>query len=261
MAPTVRVRMGIHTGEPGRAAASGTSASDVAPRPTPICAARRTAARCSCPQTTRELLRDDPVRTALSAIWASTGSRTSMSPSGSTSSSRRGSRESFPELKTAALDALRRSRRVAGGGCGRGDGEELAAAMPPRPDRRDLRRSGSWASPSACSLTQGGGSTASASMRAERGRGDRSGERRHRLGDPGGRGAGRGRCRIRRRSGSLTPNDNTVSRIDPSTNQVVQTVSVGGGPAGVATGGGAVWVANGLDGTVSRIDPNDEPAV
>jgi YVTN family beta-propeller protein len=48
---------------------------------------------------------------------------------------------------------------------------------------------------------------------------------------------------------------NTVSRIDPSTNNVRQTIRVGGSPAGLATSGDAVWVANGLDGTVSRIDP------
>jgi YVTN family beta-propeller protein len=49
--------------------------------------------------------------------------------------------------------------------------------------------------------------------------------------------------------------DGTVSRIDPGTNQVVQTVAVGNGPAGVAYGFGGVWVANSVDGTVSRIDP------
>ncbi len=56
-------------------------------------------------------------------------------------------------------------------------------------------------------------------------------------------------------------NDNTVSRIDPSTNDVRQTIRVGGGPAGVAVGGDAVWVANGLDGTVSRIDPTTNQVV
>ena len=56
-------------------------------------------------------------------------------------------------------------------------------------------------------------------------------------------------------------NDNTVSRIDSTTNQVVQTIRVGGGPAGVAVGGKAVWVANGLDGTVSRIDPTTNQVV
>jgi YVTN family beta-propeller protein len=32
-------------------------------------------------------------------------------------------------------------------------------------------------------------------------------------------------------------------------------VPVGRGAAGVAVGAGAVWVANAIDGTVSRIDP------
>jgi peptide/nickel transport system substrate-binding protein len=49
--------------------------------------------------------------------------------------------------------------------------------------------------------------------------------------------------------------DGTVSRIDAGTNQVVQAISVGNGPTGVAYGAGGVWVANSVDGTVSRIDP------
>jgi YVTN family beta-propeller protein len=36
---------------------------------------------------------------------------------------------------------------------------------------------------------------------------------------------------------------------------VLAPVAVGRGAAGVAEGGGAVWVANAIDGTVSRIDP------
>ncbi|MEP7225415.1 MAG: adenylate/guanylate cyclase domain-containing protein, partial [Actinomycetota bacterium] len=48
--------------------------------------------------------------------------------------------------------------------------------------------------------------------------------------------------------------DRTVSRIDPETNAVVQTIRVGAGPAGIAIGAGAVWVLNRLDGTISRID-------
>ena len=36
---------------------------------------------------------------------------------------------------------------------------------------------------------------------------------------------------------------------------VVQAIPVGNGPSAVATGEGAVWVVNGHDGTVSRIDP------
>jgi virginiamycin B lyase len=45
-----------------------------------------------------------------------------------------------------------------------------------------------------------------------------------------------------------------VWRIDPRSNTVVGTITVGEHPAGVAGGGGSVWVASG-DGTVSRIDP------
>ena len=54
---------------------------------------------------------------------------------------------------------------------------------------------------------------------------------------------------------------NSVSRVDAGTSSVRQTVTVGGGPIGVAIGGGAVWVANGLDGTVSRIDPSTNQVV
>ncbi|HSD80436.1 MAG TPA: adenylate/guanylate cyclase domain-containing protein, partial [Solirubrobacteraceae bacterium] len=47
--------------------------------------------------------------------------------------------------------------------------------------------------------------------------------------------------------------EGTVSRIRD--NEVVQTIGVGSGPVGVAVSGGFVWVANSLDGTVSQIDP------
>jgi peptide/nickel transport system substrate-binding protein len=47
--------------------------------------------------------------------------------------------------------------------------------------------------------------------------------------------------------------ENSVSRIDPKTNNVSQTIDVGGGPSGIAVGNGSVWVTNGLDGTLSRI--------
>ena len=49
--------------------------------------------------------------------------------------------------------------------------------------------------------------------------------------------------------------DDTVSRIDPGTAVVRDTIRVGRRPTGVAVGEGAVWVANSLSGTVSRIDP------
>ena len=53
----------------------------------------------------------------------------------------------------------------------------------------------------------------------------------------------------------------TVSRIDPLKRNVVQTIAVGSSPSGITTGNGAVWVANSLDGTVSRIDPATDTVV
>jgi YVTN family beta-propeller protein len=49
--------------------------------------------------------------------------------------------------------------------------------------------------------------------------------------------------------------DGTVSRITPRPLAVTATIDVGRDPTAVAVGEGAVWVTNGLDGTVSRIDP------
>jgi YVTN family beta-propeller protein len=53
----------------------------------------------------------------------------------------------------------------------------------------------------------------------------------------------------------------TLVRVDPSTNKVVATISVGHGQGGVALGQGAVWVANPTEGTVSRIDPQTNQVV
>ncbi|MGZ4391727.1 MAG: BTAD domain-containing putative transcriptional regulator, partial [Gaiellaceae bacterium] len=60
----------------------------------------------------------------------------------------------------------------------------------------------------------------------------------------------------------LTNTDgNSVSRIDPKTNAVVQTIDVTDGPEGVAFGGGFVWVADSLANTVSQIDPGTNTVV
>ena len=48
---------------------------------------------------------------------------------------------------------------------------------------------------------------------------------------------------------------NSVSRIDLRTNSRAGTVPVGDSPAGIAAGGGFVWVANSLGGSVTKIDP------
>ena len=55
--------------------------------------------------------------------------------------------------------------------------------------------------------------------------------------------------------------DDTVSRIDPTTNRVTKTIRVGRGIDGIAAGEGAVWVANSFDDTISRIDPRTNTVV
>ena len=54
--------------------------------------------------------------------------------------------------------------------------------------------------------------------------------------------------------------DDTVSRINPDTNSVVDTIQVGDGPSGIAVVEGTVWVANEADGTLSRIEPGQTSA-
>jgi ABC-type transport system substrate-binding protein/DNA-binding beta-propeller fold protein YncE len=48
--------------------------------------------------------------------------------------------------------------------------------------------------------------------------------------------------------------ENFVGVIDPDGGHITAQYAVGRGPAALAAGGGSVWVANALDGTVSRID-------
>jgi YVTN family beta-propeller protein len=50
-------------------------------------------------------------------------------------------------------------------------------------------------------------------------------------------------------------NRGVVERIDPTTNQVQQTITVPGGPSSLAVGDGLVWVAESLAGKVAEIDP------
>ena len=50
--------------------------------------------------------------------------------------------------------------------------------------------------------------------------------------------------------------DNTVTRIDAETGRVIGApIPVGEKPLGIATGAGAVWVANHESDTVTRIQP------
>ncbi len=50
--------------------------------------------------------------------------------------------------------------------------------------------------------------------------------------------------------------DESVTRIDPTTRLVERSVAVPATPTGLAAGGGSVWVAHGLAGSVSEIDPS-----
>jgi len=47
---------------------------------------------------------------------------------------------------------------------------------------------------------------------------------------------------------------NSIVRIDPKTNKVVESIAVGREPSGIVASNGAVWVANEQDRTLSRID-------
>jgi YVTN family beta-propeller protein len=51
-----------------------------------------------------------------------------------------------------------------------------------------------------------------------------------------------------------------VTKIDEETGQYAA-IAVGDGPLEVVVGGGAVWVTNSLDGTISRIDPESNDVV
>jgi YVTN family beta-propeller protein len=51
--------------------------------------------------------------------------------------------------------------------------------------------------------------------------------------------------------------DRTLARVDPATRAIERVVPLGRTPTGIAVGSGAVWVANGQLGTVSRVESDD----
>ena len=55
--------------------------------------------------------------------------------------------------------------------------------------------------------------------------------------------------------GAVAVEPNSVVVIDPGSNEVIDAVPVGTGPSRVVVGEGAVWVLNGEEGTVTRINP------
>ena len=56
-------------------------------------------------------------------------------------------------------------------------------------------------------------------------------------------------------SAAVIPAPDSVAAIAPSSGRIHQASAVGGSPSGVAAGLNALWVANTDDGTVSRFDP------
>jgi YVTN family beta-propeller protein len=54
---------------------------------------------------------------------------------------------------------------------------------------------------------------------------------------------------------------NSVYQIDVAAKELRDTIHVGDGPSGIAFGAGDIWVANALAGTVSRIDPDSNDVV
>jgi DNA-binding SARP family transcriptional activator/streptogramin lyase len=57
------------------------------------------------------------------------------------------------------------------------------------------------------------------------------------------------------------PAPGQILRLEPTTGIVVEVINVGKRPAGITTGGGSVWVANGGEKTISEIDPRTNRVV
>jgi YVTN family beta-propeller protein len=245
----LRVRMGIHTGEPAmggeRYVGLGVH------RAARICAAGH-GGQVLVSQTARELLRDDPIPDVSLRDLGEHQLKDLDEPERLYQFVAPGLREDFPELKTAAPAPFEGRE----GELAEAAAEEMAKSWR-RPGRRVLIGATFAAAVVGASLgvllTQGGGSTASASVRANAvGVIDPDSSK---VADeipvgvaPGGIAADADAIWVSNTGG------NTVSLIDPQTNDLRQTLPVGGGPTGVAATPNAVWVANGLDGTVSRID-------
>jgi YVTN family beta-propeller protein len=245
----VRVRMGVHTGEPS--AAGKQYVGLVVHRGARISAAGH-GGQILVSQSTRELLRDDPLPDVSLLDLGEHHLKDLDEPERLFQVLAPGLDRDFAPLKTAA------SAPFAGR---EGELAEAAAAAvrgQPRIRRRTLIAATFAAAVAGTVagvlLTQGGGSAARASIAANSvGVIDSTSGRIVKAvpvgTSPGGMAAGAGAI------WAVNSDDNTVSRIDPRSNDVRQTIQVGGNPAGVAAGGGAIWVTNGVNGTVSRIDP------
>ncbi len=203
-------------------------------------------------QTTRELLRDDPLPDVSLRDLGEHQLKDLDEPERLYQLVAPGLELEFPSLKTAAPAPFAGRE----GELAEAASEQLARRW--GPGRRTLVAATFGAAAVGVAvgvlLTVGGGSTAGASVAANSvGRIDSSSGKVAAAipvgASPGGVAVGEGAVWV------ANTDDNNLSRIDPQTNNLRQTIAVGGGPAAVATGAGAVWVTNGLDGTVSRVDP------
>ena len=68
-----------------------------------------------------------------------------------------------------------------------------------------------------------------------------------------------GVIRVAEPDGLARIGENSIGLIEPGSGRIVTSYAVGGSPGAVAVGAGSVWVANRLDGTVSRIDRKRAP--
>jgi YVTN family beta-propeller protein len=227
----LRVRMGIHTGEP---AASGKSYVGLGVhRAARICAVGH-GGQVLVSQATRELLRDDPLPDVSLRDLGEHQLKDLDEPERIYQLGAPGLEETFPPLKAAAATPFEgREGELAEAAV-----EKMAAGWR-RPGRRTLILATFGAAVvgvlAGVLLTQGGGSTASASI-APNSVGVIDAANGHIAksipvgASPGGVAAGAGAIWV------ANTDDDTVSRIDASTNQVSQRIQVGGGPTGVAVG-------------------------
>jgi peptide/nickel transport system substrate-binding protein len=244
----VKVRMGLHTGEPKVGAERYVGVG--VHRAARIGAAGH-GGQVLVSQATRELLRDDPLPHISLRDLGEHQLKDIEAPERIFQLVAPGLGEAFPPLKTAASTSFEgREDELAEAAA-----EQMAARWR-RPGRRTLILATFGAAVvgvvAGVLLTQGGGSTASASVRANSvGVFDpRSGDRAAEVpvgASPGGVAVSSGASWVTK------TNADTVLRINAGSNTPIP-IRVGVGPVGVAVGDGSVWVANGSDGTVSRIN-------
>jgi YVTN family beta-propeller protein len=252
----LRVRMGIHTGEPavGEERYVGLGVH----RAARICAAGR-GGQVLVSQTTRELLRDDPLPDVSLRDLGEYQLKDLDEPERIYQLIAPGLQASFGALKTAAPAPFE------------GREGELASAALEKLTRPWWRRRGllvavavvalALAAALAALLTRGGGTARASGEVAANAIGVIDATSGKILAEipvglaPGGVAASKDAVWV------TNADDHSVSRVDPETNDVRDTIQVGGGPAGLAVVGDDIWVANGLDGTISRINGTSNEVV